>query len=126
MGERSRGWSQCGKRTMNSLVIATLAASTHGRGFAEASRRRTQQADSSAPVACLTAAECRARSEELGYASFAFISGANLPSRGCFTKGDKAYFAGGGTAEEVSRADLAGLQERLWCDPGGSREQEET
>jgi len=65
-------------------------------------------------VPCMTREECAVRRQELGFSSF-YVD-ASYPSKGCFSKNDKAFFGLGGTDEEMGEADLPGLQERIWCE----------
>lgn len=65
-------------------------------------------------VPCMTREECDVRRQELGFSSF-YVD-ASYPSKGCFSKNDKAFFGLGGTDEEMGKADLPGLQERIWCE----------
>ena len=51
----------------------------------------------------------------MGIATF---SAGNYPSKGCFKKNGNAYWGTGGSVEEMSIFDLAGVQERIWCDKG--------
>jgi len=61
---------------------------------------------------CLTESECNEARTEGGISKF--LSG-NFPTHGCFKKGDKAYWGVGGSSETVSKEDLPGLQERIYC-----------
>ena len=64
-------------------------------------------------TACLTAAECEARGDELNLLEFQ--SGDALPSKGCFSLRGKLYFGTGGTVEEMSSPELPGARTRVWC-----------
>jgi len=69
------------------------------------------------PIACITRDECDERRSELGIDGF-FVG--TYPTKGCFSKNGVAYYSGGGSAEEVSRVDLPGEQERIWCGDSSS------
>lgn len=64
-------------------------------------------------TACLTAAECEARGDDLNLSDF--LSGDALPSKGCFALRGKLYFGTGGTIEEMSSPELPGARTRVWC-----------
>ena len=69
---------------------------------------------------CLTAESCEARAAELS-----LNWGGPGPTAGCFSKGDSVYFGSGGTEEQMGKADLPGVQVRVYCpapaeDEGGS------
>jgi len=61
---------------------------------------------------CLTEEECDAKRQEMNIASF---YPGEFPTKGCFLKNERAYFSRGGSEEEISRADLPGVQKRIWC-----------
>ena len=63
-------------------------------------------------TACLTREECEKKSRETDAASFSL---GNFPTKGCFSKGDGAFFSDG-TAEEMSTPELSGTLVRIWCD----------
>jgi hypothetical protein len=63
-------------------------------------------------VACATRGGCGGRRSELGTDEF-FVG--TYPTKGCSTKNGVAYWSGGGSPEEVSRGDLPGEQERIFC-----------
>ena len=67
--------------------------------------------------ACLTQEECDNMRQELGFNSL-FIG--TWPSKGCFYKGDNAFFGEGGTIDEMSKPNLPGIQVRIWCNDTGS------
>jgi hypothetical protein len=68
--------------------------------------------------ACITADECEIKREQLGIADY-YVG--DFPTKGCFTKNDKAFFSEG-TEEEMSTTDLAGEQSRIWCDGDSSND----
>ena len=81
----------------------------------------TSKPVSDAPVAsleeagtvCLTEDECKLKSEEMG---MLFMTG-EYSTKGCYTKADSGMvFFSSGTEEEMSTADLPGLQDRVYCD----------
>lgn len=66
---------------------------------------------------CNTKDQCDKSRLELGIAS---ILQGNFPTKGCFSKMDSdgtitAFWSEGGTADEMSRANLPGVQERIFC-----------
>lgn len=69
-------------------------------------------ARSQTSVTCLTRAECDLQRQDLGFDSF---SVGNYPSKGCFSKGGKAYFGFGGTSGDKAESPLSGEKERIWC-----------
>jgi hypothetical protein len=62
---------------------------------------------------CLTQMECNQQRKKLGIEKF--ITGANLPSKGCFMKRNVAYFGTRGSAAEKRQLDLPGRQQRIFC-----------
>lgn len=84
--------------TMKLLTIAAIAVTT-----------TLQMAHAASP--CVTANECEAKAEELGIVDF-YVG--DFPSKGCFTKNNKAFFSEG-TEEEMSSTGLDGQQKRIWC-----------
>mmetsp|Transcript_29640 Transcript_29640/g.62960 ORF Transcript_29640/g.62960 Transcript_29640/m.62960 type:complete len:867 (-) Transcript_29640:380-2980(-) len=62
--------------------------------------------------------ECDEKRLEMGMAT---LSAGNYPTKGCFSKSGAAYWGSGGSAAEMSRADLPGVQERIWCDKGAGK-----
>jgi hypothetical protein len=68
-------------------------------------------------IACIAQDECDESRSELGIDKFLV---GTYPTKGCFAKNDVAYWSGGGSAEEVSRGDLPGEQERIWCGDSSS------
>ena len=71
--------------------------------------------------ACTTQYQCDQKRSELGIATF--VPG-TFPTNGCFSKmgvnGLVAYWSDGGGTEEISRAELPGIPERITCDGGAS------
>jgi len=61
---------------------------------------------------CLTESECDKARKEGGIDKF--LSGV-FPTHGCFKKSGKAYWGTGGSSDEVSKKDLPGVQERVYC-----------
>lgn len=47
---------------------------------------------------------------------FLFVFHQHYEHDSCFSKNDKAYWGSGGSPEEMSRDDLPGVQERIWCE----------
>lgn len=69
-------------------------------------------------VACLTKSQCDARRKELGIPTL--DASPDYPSKGCFTKGNRAYWSAGSPAAMAE--ELPGQRERLWCEvAAGSR-----
>ncbi|EJK48083.1 hypothetical protein THAOC_33149 [Thalassiosira oceanica] len=66
---------------------------------------------------CFNAIECEETASELGFNRFQV---GDFPTKGCFSKGDKAYFSLGGI-DEMSSTDLPGVQDRIYCSSGASR-----
>ncbi len=54
-----------------------------------------------------------------------FISNSDIPTKGCFVKGDNMYFGTGGTLSEMMISDLTGVNERVWCDATPTTSNEE-
>jgi hypothetical protein len=71
--------------------------------------------------ACTTQDQCNQKRSELGIATF--VPG-TFPTKGCFSKmgvyGLVAYWSEGGTAEDISRSELPGIQERITCGGGAT------
>jgi hypothetical protein len=57
----------------------------------------------------------------LGY----FYSKSDIPTKGCFVKGDSMYFGTGGTLAEMRISDLSGEKKRVWCDATSTTSNEE-
>lgn len=64
-------------------------------------------------VVCVTEQDCKNAGADLGLTVFHVDD--DYPTKGCFSKNDKAFFSQG-TTEEMSTHDLPGLQQRLHCD----------
>jgi hypothetical protein len=60
--------------------------------------------------------------EAAGVLTGSFFSYGDLPTKGCFIKGESMYFGTGGTDAEVYDTDLDGVQVRVWCDGTSSNE----
>ena len=67
---------------------------------------------------CLTTQECDERRQRLGLTQF-YVG--EFAAKGCFKKGQRAYFGTGGSAADRSEAALSGAKERLWCEEGEAR-----
>eukprot|EP00571_Detonula_confervacea_P010566 CAMPEP_0172305974 /NCGR_PEP_ID=MMETSP1058-20130122/7162_1 /TAXON_ID=83371 /ORGANISM="Detonula confervacea, Strain CCMP 353" /LENGTH=636 /DNA_ID=CAMNT_0013017739 /DNA_START=51 /DNA_END=1961 /DNA_ORIENTATION=- len=65
-------------------------------------------------VVCLTEEQCQQKFRRINWGGN-FYPG-DHPTKGCFSKNSHVYFGTGGTVEEMSSTDLAGIQERIWCD----------
>jgi len=57
----------------------------------------------------------------LGY----FYSKSDIPTKGCFVKGDSMYFGTGGTLAEMRISDLSSEKKRVWCDATSTTSNEE-
>ncbi|EJK50926.1 hypothetical protein THAOC_29961 [Thalassiosira oceanica] len=81
-------------------------------------------------VACQTSQQCDDMREELGYEKLfvggelswrqelgisVYRVGTNYPSKGCFKKGNVAYFGIGGAVSDMSTTELPGARERIQC-----------
>ncbi len=62
---------------------------------------------------CASEMACDDQRQQLGLTRFEV---GEFPMKGCFSKSGIAYWSTGGSAEDESRADLPGIQERIWCD----------
>ena len=72
-----------------------------------------------------TEEQCRNRfttMEAAGVLMGSFFSYGDVPTKGCFIKGESMYFGTGGTDAEINDSDLDGVQERVWCDATSSNE----
>jgi len=67
-------------------------------------------------LACMTQSQCDEKRLKMGIAT---LSAGTYPTKGCFMKNGNAYWGNGGTAGEISRPDLPGVQERIWCNDDG-------
>ncbi len=65
-------------------------------------------------VACTDEEQCRQQFLAANPNGYFYVN--TFPSKGCFTKNGNGYFGTGGTVDEMSTADMPGIQERLWCD----------
>ncbi|EJK53844.1 hypothetical protein THAOC_26637 [Thalassiosira oceanica] len=66
-----------------------------------------------APTTCLTDRQCDERRQELGISVYRVDT--NYPSKGCFKKGNVAYFGIGGNVSDMSTTELPGARERIQC-----------
>jgi len=62
---------------------------------------------------CATRRQCDRQRQRLGRTKF-YVG--DFAVKGCFAKGDVAYFGTGGSAADRAAAPLSGRKERLWCD----------
>ena len=72
-----------------------------------------------------TEEQCRNRFTTMkvaGVLTGSFFSYGDIPTKGCFIKGESMYFGTGGTDAEINDSDLDGVQERVWCDATSSNE----
>lgn len=73
--------------------------------------------------ACLTRDECDNKRKGLGIELF-YSSYEESPTKGCFEKNNKAFFVEG-TMAEMSEPNVAGIQNRIWCDGNASEDTRE-
>ena len=64
-------------------------------------------------IACMTKMDCDMARQQKGFARF---NVGVYPTKGCFSKNGIAFFGTGGTVAQKSRADLPGIQERIYCE----------
>ena len=96
------------------MCLALLLANQFSVGLARPEVPRRQLGT----VVC-TEEQCRDRFTTMsaaGYLTGEFHSYGDIPTKGCFIKDENMYFGIGGTDEEMKDSDLAGIQERVWCD----------
>ncbi len=67
---------------------------------------------------CRNQKVCNRQRHELGIGTY-YVG--DYTTKGCFYRGDTAYFGVGGTIQEKSKSDLQGGKVRIWC--GGSSNQ---
>jgi len=60
----------------------------------------------------MTRRECDRQRQKLGYSRL-YVG--NYQTKGCFSKGDVAYFGRGGNGDDKSKPELLGEQKRIWC-----------
>lgn len=92
-------------------VAYTLAAITAAFGVATAENNP-----------CLTQTECDSQRQAMGVANLYVDKNDEYPTKGCFKKGENAFWSPG-TDEEVTTADVVGVRERIWCDSVQEREE---
>ena len=63
---------------------------------------------------CLTEEECLQKFLTMKTGGRFFVG--EYPDKGCFLKNVHGYFGTGGTDEEISKTNLQGTRERIWCD----------
>ena len=68
-------------------------------------------------IACRTEEDCKGKSQEMGIISF-FSGEFRTSTKGCFLKNNQAYFASGGTEQQMSDTNIPPAQERIWCTNG--------
>lgn len=61
---------------------------------------------------------CNKQRQKVGFDKF-FVG--NYPTKGCFSRGGKAYFGIGGNKDDKSESPLSGNKERLWCNESPSQ-----
>ena len=64
--------------------------------------------------ACITVEECDSKRKDLGFTKFNPSS--SYTTKGCFFKGEKAYFGIGGSGKSLETTPLQGQKQRIWCD----------
>jgi hypothetical protein len=102
------------------LLLTLLLATQSSGGSAQPSFLRRHLGT----VPC-TEEQCRNRfttMESAGVLTGSFFSYGDVPTKGCFIKGESMYYGTGGTDAEINDSDLDGVQERVWCDATSSNE----
>ena len=94
-------------------MVAIVSASTSAVDTSSQLRRRMGD------VACLTLDDCRSAALSMGVEPQYFYNN-QFDTKGCFTKtnptGVKKAFWSQGTIEQMSTAELTGIQERIICE----------
>jgi len=67
---------------------------------------------------CQSREECDAQRKEQGVEVFRTVSGPTV-TKGCFKKKSVVYWGKGGAADDISKTNLPGVQERVHC--GGDK-----
>jgi len=67
----------------------------------------------SSTAVCETQTECDEMRKFLGIGTFR--ASGEFGTKGCFSKNGIAYWGSGGSADDISRMDLPGIQERILC-----------
>jgi hypothetical protein len=101
------------------MLCLTLLVASHVNGGSTKTRFLQRQLGS---VVC-TEELCRQRYTNLNNAGTLtgyFYSNDDIPTKGCFIKGDSMFFGTGGTSAEMNDSDLEGAKTRVWCDATSS------
>mmetsp|Transcript_13092 Transcript_13092/g.27804 ORF Transcript_13092/g.27804 Transcript_13092/m.27804 type:complete len:627 (+) Transcript_13092:40-1920(+) len=61
---------------------------------------------------CRNQEQCNSRRLELGFDRFLI---GDYPAKGCYYKGNKAYYGLGGTTADIAEPNLTGDKQRIWC-----------
>ncbi len=101
------------------MLCITLLVASHVNGGSTKTHFLQRQLGS---VVC-TEELCRQRYTNLNNAGTLtgyFYSNDDIPTKGCFIKGDSMFFGTGGTNAEMNDSDLEGAKTRVWCDMSSS------
>ena len=95
------------------LCLTLLVATQFNGGSAQPRLNRRQLGG----VVC-TEELCRERFTTMSRAGTLtgyFYSNVDIPTKGCFVKGDSMYYGTGGTDAEMNDSDLGAAKKRVWC-----------
>jgi hypothetical protein len=87
-----------------------LTPSSSGNSITEA---EVELIDNYPKIPCATMEQCNDMRKMMGI-EFGTYEDLNFPTKGCFYKGDKAYFSDG-SYDEMATSDLPGEQNRIYC-----------
>ncbi|KAL3816963.1 hypothetical protein ACHAXA_011751 [Cyclostephanos tholiformis] len=108
--------------TNNTICLTLLFLSTQfSVGSAKSQLSRRLRLASFEP--CSTEEGCNARytiMKNAGVINGYFYASDDIPTMGCFLKGENVFFGAGGTFEDMIVSDLPGGQERIWCEAATS------
>lgn len=74
---------------------------------------KLEMIDTYPKIPCATMEQCNDMRKMMGI-EFGTYEDLNFPTKGCFYKGDKAYFSDG-SYDEMASSDLPGEQNRIYC-----------
>jgi len=98
------------------MLCPTLLVATQFNGGSAQPRLNRRQLGG---VVVCTEELCRERFTTLSRARTLmgyFYSNIDIPTKGCFVKGDSMYYGTGGTDSEMNDSDLGVAKKRVWCD----------
>jgi len=98
--------------TSNDNLDLTPSSSSGGNSLTEA-EVELEVIDSYPKIPCATMEQCNDMRKMMGI-EFGTYEDLNFPTKGCFYKGDKAYFSDG-SYDEMATSDLPGEQNRIYC-----------